>query len=92
MFFTGPSHYVVHFHEDKCLACVPKKNILRPNNPYPAVDDDCTVLWSDGSEYTATVVAMGKFGVLILQMYMYTCVLRSIQYAYLLFCGEIHVW
>lgn len=56
--FTGPSHYVVHFHVDECLACVPKKNILRPNKP--AVDSDCTVLWSDGSEYTATVVAMGK--------------------------------
>ncbi len=57
--FLGPSHYVVHFHEDDCIACVPKKHILRPTTP--TVGDECCVRWSDGTEYTATVMAMGEY-------------------------------
>ena len=63
---VGPSHYVVHFDEDSCVACVPKKLVLMPANP--SVGDTCSVQWSDGVEYAAKVVAMGTF----VYMYMYT--------------------
>ena len=56
--FVGPSHYVVHFSDDDCVACVPKKVIVTP--PEPIVGDACRVQWSDGMEYAATVLAMGK--------------------------------
>ena len=56
--FIGPSHHVVHFSDDDCVACVPKKVILTP--PEPTVGDACRVQWSDGMEYAATVLAMGK--------------------------------
>ena len=56
--FLGPSHYVVHFNDDDCVACVPKKVIVTP--PEPIVGDACSVQWSDGIEYAATVLAMGK--------------------------------
>ncbi len=54
----GPSHFVVHFDVDECVACLPKKLMLRPADP--SVGDSCTVQWSDGLEYAATVLAMGK--------------------------------
>ena len=55
---VGPSHYVVHFDEDDCIARIPRKSMVRPS--MPSVGDTCSVKWSDGVEYTATVLAMGK--------------------------------
>ena len=55
---VGPSHYVVHFDEDDCIARIPRKSMVRPS--MPSVGDTCSVEWSDGVEYTATVLAMGK--------------------------------
>ena len=56
--FIGPSHYAVHFSNDDCVVCVPKKVILIP--PEPTVGDAGRVQWSDGMEYAATVLAMVK--------------------------------
>ena len=55
---VGPSHYVVHFIDGDCIACVLKKVIVTP--PEPIVGDACCMQWSDGVEYAATVLAMGK--------------------------------
>ena len=55
---VGPSHYLVHFKDDDSIASVPKKLLLKPSAP--SVGDACVVRWSDGVEYDATVVAMGK--------------------------------
>ena len=49
---VGPSHYVVHSDEDDCIARVPRKSVVRPS--MPSVGD---AEWSDGVEYTATVLA-----------------------------------
>ena len=37
--FVRSSHYVVHFNDDNCAACVPKKVIVTP--PEPIVGDAC---------------------------------------------------
>ena len=68
---VGPSHYVVHFKEDECVACIPKKSFQMPSNP--VIGDSCSVLWSDGVEYAATVLAMGKclFALILADMYIY---------------------
>jgi len=55
---VGPSHYVVHFDEDDCIARAPRKSVVKPS--MPSVGDACSVEWSDGVEYTATVLATGK--------------------------------
>ena len=52
------SHYVVHFMEDDCIACIPKRSIVAPHTPVNGLP--CTVKWSDNIEYVATVLAMGK--------------------------------
>ena len=49
---------MVHFDEEDCVACIPKKKMMSPN--LPGIGDACTVRWSDGNDYAATVVAMGK--------------------------------
>ena len=67
---VGPSHYVVHFIDDDCIACVPKKVIVTP--PDPIVGDACCVQWSDGVEYAATVLAMGKC--LLESVFFFKCV------------------
>lgn len=48
---------MVHFIDDDCIACVPKKVIVTP--PEPIVGDACRVQWSDGVEYAATGVSHG---------------------------------
>ena len=55
---VGPTHFVVFFDDDECVACVPKKLILNPARP--GVGDVCTVQWSDDVIYTAKVLTMGK--------------------------------
>ena len=40
------------------MARIPKKTIMSPN--LPGIGDACTVQWSDGNDYAATVVAMGN--------------------------------
>ncbi len=56
--YAGPSHFVIKFDVDGCVACVPKKRMVRPSDP--SIGSTCTVRWSDGVEYAATVVAMGE--------------------------------
>ena len=68
MFIVGPSYYVVHFDEDDRVARVPRKSVLKP--PRPSIGDACSIEWSDGVEYTATVLAMGKS---LFTCYMFTC-------------------
>lgn len=58
MFVIGPSYYVVHFDEDDCIARVPRKSVLKPARP--SVGETCSIEWSNGVEYTATMLAMGK--------------------------------
>lgn len=54
----GPSHLLVSFVEDGYVSCVPKKLVVSPSQP--TAGDSCSVRWSDGVEYAATVVAMGE--------------------------------
>lgn len=61
---------MVHFIDDDCIACVPKKVIVTP--PEPIVGDACCVQWSDGVEYAATVLAMGKC--LLESVFFFKCV------------------
>ena len=58
LFSIGPSHYVVYFDKDDGVDRIPKKAVLKP--PRPSVGDVCAVQWSDGVEYAATDLAMGK--------------------------------
>ena len=76
MFIIGPSYYVVHFDEDDCIARVPRKSVLKPARP--SVGETCSIEWSDGVEYTATVLAMGKSLLLFLHCSLRLC-LHSIQ-------------
>lgn len=58
MFVIGPSYYIVHFDEHDCVARVPRMSVLKL--PRRSVGETCSIEWSDGVEYTATVLAMGK--------------------------------
>ena len=54
---AGPSHYIVPFDCDECIATVAHKQLVRP--AVPVVDGECWVNWN-GEEYCAKVVAMGE--------------------------------
>ena len=54
---VGPRHCVDRFDKDNRIASVPIKLVVKPE---PSVGDECSVRWSDGVVYTATVLAMGE--------------------------------
>ena len=53
---AGPSHYVVQFDCDKCIATVYCKQLVRP--PLPILREQCWINWT-GEDYSAKVLAMG---------------------------------
>ena len=58
---VGPSHYVVQFDCDECIATVNRKQLVRP--PLPLLGEQCWINWN-GEDYSAKVVAMGDLVVL----------------------------
>ena len=54
---AGPSHYVVQFDCDECIATVNRKQLVRP--PLPILGEQCWINWN-GEDYSAKVVTMGE--------------------------------
>ena len=54
---STPPFWVVRFLEDKSVASVPLKTILEPAHERLRVGAECTVRWSDGLLYEASVLA-----------------------------------
>lgn len=44
---------------DEALCIIPQKRIKYPLGML-GIGDDCQILWTDGSEYTAKLLAIGK--------------------------------
>ena len=55
------THFIVKFKEDGAVCIIPAKNIVEPSPTDLKEFNECTVKWSDKKNYTATVMAMGKY-------------------------------
>lgn len=53
---AGPSHYIVQFDCDECIATITHKQLVRP--PLPLLRDQYWINWN-GEDYLAKILAMG---------------------------------
>ena len=57
---SSASHFMVRFMEDQAVSVVSSKHIVEPRPTSLKVFSECTVKWSNGETYKATVSSMGK--------------------------------